>query len=415
MKKVCDSFFVMVLLFLSACASNEDVDTATSESGDLIAKITFEQATPTRVEEGNNSTAIPVTSWSNVKQLQLFLYDATGKIAFSYIIDPATSSDKIFKWTNVPVGTYDLALVANVNSTSDNIATTWDGGATWTAFDAYNVRNKILNTDIFVDLKSGSFPGGHTFGITPEDKAYTPTSEIFTAYRKNVKIELGKETNLDGTPLSLVREVSLMRVRIDKTDKPASAPALSTVTFNSDTSFIAVHNMPVKMGFQAGTFTGGIFDTSDPNRILIGSTGTTTFKTENPLETDYSNPTTIIAGNYSLWNDILVWPNAMKADNMAPASDAVAARKYFIVIAAKAPAGYEYADGTIASVAKPVYWYGTINGVFSPNVIREVNINITSKGYPTNPTDPTQEGGLSIFVSAPEPWNSNIQSETIEL
>lgn len=412
MKKVFLSLLTITGLLFSSCGSDDNVVTGASEEGELVAKITFEQSAVLRASS-SESTAIPKTSWSNVKQLQMFLYDATdGKVAFSAVFDPSTSTDKIFKWTNVPEGTYDLALVANVNSASDNIATTLDGGSAWTAFDAYNVRGKKLNTNIFVDWKKSTFPSGHTFEAG--DVAYTPTSEVFTAYRSGVTITRGETTDLSGTTLELQREVSLMRVRIDKTDKNPTAPALSTVTFNSASSFIAVHNLPVGMGFKLGTFAGGLLpNNSDSNRILIGSTGTTTYNDAYPSADDYQ-PTTILGSDYTLWKDILVWPNATKADGLSSSSDAAVARKYFIVVAALAPAGYKYADGTTASSPQPVYWYGTVNGVFSPNVIREVNLKLSSSGLPENPENPGSEGGLIISIGAPQQWD-HIERETIEL
>ncbi len=417
MKKVFLGLLTITSLLLSSCGSDDTVASASSEEGELVAKISFEEATALRASgtETAGSTAIPRTSWSNIKQLQLFLYNSTdGTVAFSAIFDPSTSGDKIFKWTNVPAGTYELALVANVNAASDNIATTIDGGSSWTTFDAYNVRAKKLNTGLYLDWKPSTFPSDHTFGSG--DEPFAPTSEVFTAYRSNVAIVRGETTDLttEGS-LELEREISLMRVRIDKTDKAASAPALSTVTFNSTSSFIAVHNLPVGMGFKLGTFAGGLLpNASLTKRILIASTGITTFNESNPSSDDY-DPTDILSGDYTLWKDILVWPNATKADGLASSADAATDRKYFIVVAALAPANYVYADGSTTTVPKPVYWYGTINGVFSPNIIREVDLQLTSRGYPENPENPTSEGGLKISISEPKAWNSNIEHETVEL
>ena len=121
-----------------------------------------------------------------------------------------------------------------------------------------------------------------------------------------------------------------------------------------------------------------------------------------------------MGSDYTLWKDILVWPNATKADGLSSSSDAAVARKYFIVVAALAPAGYKYADGTTASSPQPVYWYGTVNGVFSPNVIREVNLKLSSSGLPENPENPGSEGGLIISIGAPQQWD-HIERETIEL
>ena len=134
MKKVLFSLAFAVMLF-SSCGSDENVPAA-SKTGELFTEVTFDGLT----SKAATSTAIPVTTWSNVNKIQLFLYNATsGVVAFSDIIDPAASTTKIFKWTNVPQGTYELAIVANINSATDNVATSLDGGTSWTKFDAYNV------------------------------------------------------------------------------------------------------------------------------------------------------------------------------------------------------------------------------------------------------------------------------------
>lgn len=407
MKKVLFSLAFAVMLF-SSCGSDENVPAA-SKTGELFTEVTFDGLT----SKAATSTAIPVTTWSNVNKIQLFLYNATsGVVAFSDIIDPAASTTKIFKWTNVPQGTYELAIVANINSATDNVATSLDGGTSWTKFDAYNVLGKALNSQLFIDLKNSVLPSGHTFaGKTP----YAPASEIFTAYASGVVIQEGQVTDLSGAAkaLKLKREISLMRIRIDKTDK-IDAPALSSVDFANAKNFLAIENMPVGLGLKLNTFAGGIYATaSDVNRIMIASTGSGTYNTADPTSADY-NPTTIIDSKFTLWKDIKVLPNATRAEGKAADAECDAARRYFVVISGWAPVGYKYADGTEASVAQPVYWAGTVKGVFSPNVIREVNMTIQSKGYPKIP-DPEKEGVLIIEVGAPENWNSNIVTENLDV
>jgi len=408
MKKVLFSLASAVLLF-SSCSSDETV-TPASKTGDLITKVSFDGIT----QKAASSTAIPVTNWSNVNKIQLFLYNSTtGIVAFSDIIDPTTASDKIFKWTNVPEGTYELALVANIKSDEDNVSTSLNGGTTLEKFDPFNVVSKKLNSEIFIDLKETSFPAGHTFGSS--EVPYTTASEVFTAYVSNVKIEEGKTTDLSSTegPLKLKREVSLMRLRINKTNKPESAPALSTVNFAHEKNFITVENLPVGIGLKLGAFAGGIYATaSDKNRVMIGASGDKTFKTADP--TDGYEPKIIVDSEFTLWQDMKILPNATRAEGKANSADADAARRYVIVIAGWAPTGYKYADGTEAQQPQPVYWAGTVKGVFTPNVIREVNMNIKSKGYPEIP-DPQPEGELIIEVGAPEDWNKNIESEDLEV
>ena len=68
MKKVLLSLASAVLL-LSSCSSDENVSTI-SKTGELVTKISFDGLTP----KAESSTAIPVTNWSNVNKIQLFLY-----------------------------------------------------------------------------------------------------------------------------------------------------------------------------------------------------------------------------------------------------------------------------------------------------------------------------------------------------
>lgn len=407
MKKVLLSLASAVLL-LSSCSSDENVSTV-SKTGELVTKISFDGLTP----KAASSTAIPATDWSNVNKIQLFLYKSDGTVAFSDVIDPSTSSNKIFKWTNVPQGVYELALVANIKSDEDNVSTSLDGGLNWVKFDAFNVVNKKINSDIFIDLKKSEFPAGHTF--VSGDKAYATASEVFTAYATGVEVIEGKTTDLsvkEGA-LQLKREISLMRIRIDKTDKPESAPALSTVSFNHEKNFISLKNLPAGLGLKLGAFAGGIYATaSKEDRIMFGASGTSTYNSTDPA-TGY-NPTIIVDSKFTLWQDIRVLPNATKAEGKAASAEAEASRRYVLVIAGWAPIGYEYANGIKAEQAQPVYWAGTVKGVFSPNVIREVNMNIKSKGYPNIP-EPQPEGELIIEVGAPENWNTNIVTEPMDV
>lgn len=411
MKKVLFSLASAILLF-SACSNDEGVNSTTTEAGDLITKVSFDAIT----QKAASSTAIPITRWTNVKTIQLFLYNSVdGTVAFSDIIDdPASSSDKIFRWKNIPQGTYDLALVANIRSDVDNVATSLNGGTSWVKYDPYNVRSKKINSEIFIDLKESTFPVGHVFEAN--EVPYAPASEVFTAYASSVKVEKGKTTDLaaDKGALQLKREVSLMRIRIDKTNKPESAPALNTVDFAHAGNYLSVQTMPVGLGLKLDAFAGGIYGTaSDANRIMIASSGVNTYNNTNPAATDY-DPTSIVDSNFTLWKDIQVLPNATRAEGKATDADAEVDRRYVVVLTGWAPKGYEYADESIAPEAQPVYWSGTVKGVFSPNVIREVNMNIKSKGWPYRPK-PQPEGELIIEVGAPEDWNSNIETENLDV
>ncbi len=422
MKKIYFSLIAMGLLLFAACNSNEvPGNEKTTETGTLSATISFEGTTLRAA-----STAIPTVSWANVKQVQVFLYDNTGKVVFSRTEKPTTQK-QTFKWENVPVGSYRLALLANVKSSSDNMATSIDG--TLAEFTDVNVINKVFNSTLKIDLKETALPATmgpatHNWDLpTTGRKGYLAPSEVFTA-TKDISIAAGVETKVPATDLVLRREIAMMRVRVNT--KPLAdhnQPAGAAAKFNTAADFITVQRLPVGLGLPVGSFAGGILDAaSDDKRVLVGATGASTYKTANPAA-GYT-PNVIIDSDYTLWNDIHVLPNASQAErtssNLTNASDnfpgSLNARKYFIIISTLVGRGYKYADGSVASGDnKPVYWFGTIDGVFSKNVIREVNMKLTTAGYPDIPDGPGDYGVLEITVGAPENWNSTIVSTDIEV
>lgn len=411
MKKVFISLMTITLLF-SACGNDEKLDEVKSDTGSLSLKVDFEEAGSGEKAGTAESTAIPITSWANIKQVQMFLYEkTTGKVAFSYEIVP-TSSNATFSWTNIPIGNYDLALVANVKSGTDNV-TTYVNGTTAEEFSNFNVKGRTLNTDIYMDLKTVVLPTGHTWEAG--DKGYAEAAEVFTAYKEDVQIQEGVPVNV-GT-LKLLREVSLMRVRINKNISFLNETG-KEVSFADASNFIVIHRLPEKFGIKTPHTTpvnyGGVSSTSNENKILVGSTGALTFKAANPTS-GYTNPT-IIDANFKLWRDIIVLPNVSKTAAAAdPTANAADSRKYFVVISALAPTGYKLDDGEILTAPTKLYWSGLIKEVFTPNVIREVNLTIKSRGDKENPVGPTKEGSLEITVGAPENWNSTIQRSDNEI
>lgn len=403
MKKIFFSLITAALMF-TACGNDEIQDTREGATGDITAKISFEG-----VAKAAESTAVPKTSWANVKQVQLFLYDkTTGNIAFSYIFYP-TADNQVQKWSNVPVGTYDLAIVANAKSSSDNVATTIDGGANWTEWTRGNVEKKVINDKVFIDLKPITAPAGHNL-FTGKTACAEP-AELFTAYVKDIKIEEGKTTDLTATPLALKRGVALFRVRINH-----KIPLAANAVFNDPSCMIAIQRMPVGFGLPTQTpdFKGGIFATaSNKDKVLVAATGANTYKTVDPASIDY-NPTTIIKDDFKLWRDVVVLPNATQAENIPADGKAKPNRAYHITLSAKAPAGYTLTNGKVLTAPTIVYWEGTVNEVFKENIIREVNITLTAGGK-VEPEGPNSQGGLHIVVGAPENWNSNIERSDLEV
>jgi hypothetical protein len=422
MKKLLFSL-ASVALLLSSCGSDENVPDDLTSTGEIVASIQFDGS----VNKSSVSKAIPITSWSNVNQVQMLLYKADGTVAYSRIVKPSDGNTS-FSWNDVPVGTYNVALVANVNYTSDNIATTLEGAAStnYVEYTNYNVVSKKINSEIFIDLKgrSAGFPAEHDFTATNASyKPYLTSSEVFTAYETNVKIEEGKKKEIG--PLALKREISLARILVDKENK-TTAPKLTDVNFAHTSCLISIENMPVGLGLKLDTFEGGIYGTSFNNdRVIIGAYGTAAYNTQDPAS-GYKNPAggaVTILGNegtdkYTLWQDIRVLPNVTKAElssgTITTDGNVEAENRYKVRISGWVPAGYEFEDGSKASVAQPVYWKGTIKGAFTSNKVREVKISIKTKGE-GDITEFVGEGELVIEVGAPEDWNSVIETESLDV
>lgn len=409
MKKVFITLITATLLF-SAC-SNDDAqkpDGGENKTGSLSFDLAFEEA-GSGIKAAALSRAIPITGWANIERVQMFLYEqGTGKVVFSYEVQPSAGNTS-FPWSNIPVGDYDLALVANMKNTAKNNITTYvAGGATSEAITDFNVRGRNLNSQIFMDLREITFPTGHIFETGK--KAYAPASEVFTAYAEDVHIVEGTPANL-GT-LRLKRDVSLMRVRINKKAEFLNETGRE-VSFADASNLIVIHRLPAGFGVKTPhttpVFLGGILNqNSNENRIMIGATGNTTFNTADPGADKYKNPE-IIDADFTLWQDIIVLPNVLTTASMDISADADDSRKYFVVISALAPAGYKLDDGTVLTTPTPLYWSGNIKGGFTPNVIREVNLTIRSRGSIVNPPGPEEEGDLIITVEPPQDWNDNIQ------
>lgn len=377
-------------MLMSSCSqNNENGDGKDGEKTSFTVKFDFGEANgKTRAAQ---STAIPATSWGNIKQVQLFLYDASNKIAFSEVITPDASGD--YTYTNVPVGTYTVVAVANAKSSTDPITTYVDGGTTAEEWSMWNVRQKLA-TNMVMKHKASTFPGFSPAEFTGTNVAHQLPAEIFMGSATGVVIAT---TGIATAPITLKREVSLMRVRVDKQIN-------TTVDFSQNAS-IMLHRIPESMNVANGVSASSIKD-----NILVVS-GANTFKTSDPT-TGYA-PTTILGGTFTLWNDLVVFPNATRGESSA--GDAAVDRQYFIVISGMGQIGHKLADGTSLTTPTTVYWSGTVKEKFLSNIIREVNLTLQSGGSVTPPVDPTESGSLKITVSTPAAWDSNIVASDIIL
>jgi hypothetical protein len=310
----------------------------------------------------------------------------------------------------VPEGEYQLVLVANAKYRSDSILTTIVAGntpaTTWTAMNVRNVAS--ANLGIYHLPRSGGFPPPIATGLGAGHalKAFSPPSEVFMAYSSsNVKIESGKMTDISTSdPLTLKREVALMRVRVRVNDKSQGYDN-TDVDFAHNDASILIYTLPDKIGIRAKD-DGGVVTTSDDKSVMVGASGTATFFTADPT-TGY-NPTKIVDTNFGLWRDIVVFPN--NGGRKTPSATASAAQRYYVVVTGHASENHVLGNQSkVGSGGALVHWGGLVEASFEPNTIRELNLTLTSGGTTGVPSVPAKEGGLTIQVSAPAPWDSNIK------
>lgn len=409
------SFYVwslMAALFMTACSDQND-NINPGDTTSMEFSIDFSEVIKSRAA----TSATPVTSWEkSINKVQFFLLDG-NTVKYSAIVDPASKSgdNKTFVYTDVPVGTYSVLAVANVNSTSDAITTTVPsvGNMEW---NASNVRQKDI-TGLTMKHKLGSFPTYSSgTGVVPSAlAAYETPSEIFMAeYSGTVTVASGTPAVL-STPLKLQREVAMMRVRLNIKDTESGTDNVNSVDWNNDVT-VLIYSLPNDMQIGRGN-TGGVSTSSTGTNVQVGATA---FKTANPSAADYNNNTTILNGdNFEKWVDIPVFANNGGRGSSLVIADGTHApvnQKYTIVVTAKGLTGHKLADGKTMDTDATIYWEGLIHEAFFPNYIREVNLTLKSGGkkFPI-PPGPVVQGELTISVEAPEPWNTNILTVNKEL
>ena len=396
---------LLAMVVVCACSKSGGSDYPDPEKAGLTFQVTFDK---TGMEgRAPQSTAIPETSWSNIKQLQFLLYNTSGQVVYSTIVNP-TSALTTFTYTDVPVGAgYTLVAVANVKSSSDAITTYLDGGTTPTEWTMWNVRQKTL-PNLVIEHKAGDFPTFCSSKLTTAgNTAYTEPSEIFMGASASFDVTTGITTTVPA--IALKREVAMLRVRLNVKD--SETDNLNTVDFTKDAS-IMIYRLPDNMKVGAAN-AGGVSSTSTDANILAVKDGTI-FNTANP--TSGYDPKVILGGNFTMWRDIIVWPNnGGRAVNGASTAEASTDRQYFIVVSGRGATGHILANGDEMAADGPVYWSGLIKENFTPNTIREVNLTLRSGGTTDVPTKPREEGGLTISVGTPEAWSSNIVESALTL
>lgn len=399
-------WLLLAVIVVCACSKSNESSGDTEKAG-LTFQVNFDK---TGMEgRAPQSTAIPETSWDNIKQLQFLLYNTTGDVVYSAIVN-SSSSLSTFTYTDVPVGTgYTLVAVANVKSSSDAIVTSLDGGTTGTEWTMWNVRQKPVSS-LTLTHQSGGFPSFCNNEMTTAgNKAYTEPSEIFMGSATGIDVTAGVNTPVPA--ISLKREVAMLRVRLNVKDSDTDNQ--NTVDFTQNAS-IMIFRLPKDMKVMHGN-TEGVNSISTETHVLSIKDGTV-FKTSNPISGYSYSTTNILNGNFTMWRDVIVFPNnGGRAINGGATAEASTERQYFIVVSGLGKNGHVLADGNTLTADTPIYWSGLIKENFTPNTIREVNLTLRSGGTTVVPVKPRKEGGLIIDVDDPEAWSSNIVESALVL
>lgn len=452
----------MLVAGLASCSDNADPnDIVDSEVGTLAFTIDFKNVTsrsdenPEQTSSGSEpanavSNAIPTTSWDNIQNLQLFLYDRNGVVYFSDYVDaariratiqanPSATGKVTYTYSNVPAGFYYLTAVANVDNQSQSISTKINGMET--TWNADNVLGKYIY-NLRIEHKEDAFPIFYTnqiaaSGVVRTERPYAQPSEVF--FGKGVQvggstvdgIEVlsGKTVNAEVT---LKREVSMMRLRLNlagsetnTNNADVSLNPEGKVDFSSN-AVIMLATLPECIMPMYGDMTVGgvqyIAGTSShsvQSSVLVTTAvdGNRHFYLNNPM-TGYTENSKIIGidgdpYNANAWRDIIVFPND-KNRQYTVDNDIIRQNRYLLIISARGLVGHVTKEGELTE-EKPVYWVGYINEPFEPNKIREVNVTFLDGGTQELPERPDNVGNLTVSVSAPEAWDSNILASKIEL
>ncbi len=386
-KKVFSVLMVALVSALSFVSCSKDSEELGVDNGSGSVSVSFQFAKTSTASEGRaatQSTAKPLTSWKNVKQLMMLFVDATDQVKAARIIevpDTETMDEYTVLLSNIPAGLFKAYLIANYNEaniTRPNGGTLWNEG---------NVVGQDINTLTLSLVQNSEFvPTSLEAGTT----GFQSPAEIFMD-SKPVTI-VADETSL---PVSfrLTRAVSMFRVRIDQ-----SQNGNDVVNFVDTTADIRIRKI-------ATTFNPkNLADSDALTTNLIYDKGEDVFKDADPT-TGYSSGTILdVANNMTLWSDLIIFPGGSSSEG---------AKKLDMVISALAPVGYiPFGSTTPLTTPKQVYWNGQVQAAISANNILEVNCILKQAGS-TEVPEPGSYGNLDITISIAE-WG-NISSTEIEM
>lgn len=464
------SMAALVVAGLASCSSKEEPVPEEVEYGKLAFSINFKQAGTRAEGDGGNSSedpwggtaigsttvdavsnAVPITSWDNIKSLQLFLYDNQGVIHFSDLIDaasiqnnlasnPTSNGSVTYTYGNVPAGSYRLMAVANANSaTVPGVKTTISGSPTpWTALNVlnrfiYNCHITPADTNFPLFYQNQVAASGQVRNEVP----LSEPSEIFLGQGfvnntdPEVSVVSGQTT---AATIELTREVSMMRLRVNLAGEEGKVNN-ADVNLNPDgkvdfnrTASIMIATVPdyiIPMAkdreVNGEKLYAGTSGSSSASSIFVPATvnGNRMFYEANPT-TGYKEGGKIIGiegdpYKATSWRDIIVYSNNNRQQlTGSAANEPLKQNRYLLIISATGLPGHVTKEGELTE-AKTVYWLGYINQGFVRNQIREVNIKFLDGGSTELPERPDNVGNLTVTVSEPKPWDAAIMASEIIL
>ena len=389
------AIFVAVALFgLASCNKNNGPNVVPEnkvETGGL--KITYTMTSETRALV--TSTMKPTTTWSdNIKSLLLMFVDGSGIIRDSRILalpTAANNSPQTAVLTSVRAGNnYTVYLLANHDQPGSNI--------TWTpaAVNGTGISSLLMSLATTPAATWTDKDANTEVGVT----AYDESAEIFIATLTGVNV-IQDVTTTHPSPLVLRRAVSLFRVRITPIANTNLTVDNTDVDFNN-----ANASLRIRRAANAVTPTSVYTPATPVNTSMVYSKG---FRNADPT-TGYAPATGVMldrASGQTHWKDAIIFPGG---------HDVTINSRFDIVVSGMAPIGYIPAPTFAGTASSPltapalVYWTGLVEKAVLANNIIEVNITLTSAGYPYVP--PVVERGNIDFEIQLEPWGNINPTET---
>ena len=371
------AYSLSLVALLSSCSNDmNNGQIEDNRTGNLTLDVGFNNVITTKAV----STAKPTTNWSDVKNVDVFFCNpSTGEIVATKNIakdqldnSGAISTPKKVMFKDIKVGTYDIYAFANSQDPAMVPIPAKQGDAPLWSFGA--VRGMNIN-DVKMRLKATN---KEVVGST-EQQLYDKAVNLFSDKAAAVNITAGNDVQV---PIELERNVSLLRIRINKNGYATS--------FTDNQSFVKVMNNPLEVSSL-----GSILNSHQDKHVIKEVRG---FATQNPT-TGYDGGTVIDAQNTE-WIDVII--PAGSRNNLLNGF-----KRTYIVLKGKKGAEDRF-YGFYLPLLPDNSWTYT-----KPNAIFDISLKLTSDGEITEPEIPAVVGNVDVNVSV-LPWG-NIEHHSIEI